>query len=86
MKSRRPAQRTQAGGVTSKGARGPTSGQPSGFNLDSLAGLYGLQDMMPSSRRVNLEDQTVEQEYQSYVNAPVSPLGTNTLKHWEVCN
>ncbi|KIM81085.1 hypothetical protein PILCRDRAFT_9113 [Piloderma croceum F 1598] len=44
---------------------------------------YGLVDEMDIANRENHDEQTLEQEYQSYIMAPLSPRGTNTLKFWE---
>ncbi|KIM78715.1 hypothetical protein PILCRDRAFT_56284, partial [Piloderma croceum F 1598] len=51
--------------------------------LDSLMQHYGLVDEMDIANRENHDEQTLEQEYQSYITAPLSPRGTNTLKFWE---
>jgi len=51
----------------------------------SLAEQYGLTDMQFGA----LEDtvgQTLEQEYQSYITAPLSKQGTDMIKFWEVGN
>ena len=53
----------------------------------SLAEKYGEADMRignPSSQ----EEQTIEQEYKTYVTATLSSLTTNLVKFWEVsiCN
>lgn len=50
-----------------------------------LARKYGLADMRLGASR-DRDAQTLEQEYQSYITAPLSPEGTDTLRFWEVCN
>jgi hypothetical protein len=51
----------------------------------SLAEEYGLTDMQFATPE-DVEGQTLEQEYQSYVTAPLSKPGTDMLKFWEVSN
>ena len=53
--------------------------------LDSLMWDYGLANEMDIADHENPNEQTIEQEYQTYVVAPLSLKGTNTLKFWEVC-
>ena len=49
----------------------------------TLAADYGLpQDMYFATS--NSFEQTVEEEYRSYVSGALSPQGTNILKFWEV--
>ena len=50
-----------------------------------LARKYGLADMQLGALR-DQNAQTLEQEYQSYITAPLSPEGTDSLRFWEVCN
>jgi hypothetical protein len=50
-----------------------------------LARKYGLADMRLGASR-DIEAQTLEQEYRSYVTAPLSVEGTDMLRFWEVCN
>jgi len=50
-----------------------------------LARKYGLADMQLGASR-DSEVQTLEQEYQSYVTAPLSVEGTDLLRFWEVRN
>jgi len=50
-----------------------------------LARKYGLPDMQLGASR-DSEAQTLEQEYQSYVTAPLSVKGTDLLRFWEVRN
>jgi hypothetical protein len=52
----------------------------------SLAQQCGLLDDMYFATPDSLEEQTVEEEYRSYVTASISPPGTNILKFWEVCD
>jgi len=48
-----------------------------------LAADYGLpQDMYFATS--NSFEQTVKEEYRSYVSGALSPQGTNILKFWEV--
>ena len=49
----------------------------------SLAEQYGLGDDMNIGES-NETEQTVEQEYQAYVTATLSPSSVNILKFWEV--
>lgn len=48
----------------------------------SLAERYGLPGMGFANDE-DTDEQTVEQEYQAYVTAPLSRKGTNILKYWE---
>jgi hypothetical protein len=48
----------------------------------TLAAQYGIEDEMDVGDNVN--NQTVEQEYQSYITAPHSPNNVNIVKFWEV--
>jgi hypothetical protein len=49
----------------------------------SLAQQYGLpEDMHLDSD--SIEQQTVEQEFQSYVTSQISPPATDIIKFWEV--
>ena len=50
-----------------------------------LARKYGLADMRLGVSW-DQDAQTLEQEYQSYITAPLSPEGTDSLRFWEVCN
>ena len=50
-----------------------------------LVQKYSLADMQLGSSR-DQDAQTLEQEYQSYITAPLSPEGTDSLRFWEVCN
>jgi hypothetical protein len=64
------------------GAAAAVNPPPAAPAYTSLAQQYGLDDM--SFEAPNVEDRSVAEEYHSYVNAPVSPLSTNVVKHWEV--
>ena len=55
------------------------------LSLDSLMWDYGLTNEMDISTRENANEQTIEQEFQSFVTAPLLPKGTSILKFWEVC-
>jgi hypothetical protein len=48
----------------------------------SLAAQYGLEDMDIGAS--NSPEQTIEQEYQAYITAPLSPKSMDILKFWEV--
>jgi hypothetical protein len=50
-----------------------------------LAQNFGLADMQLGASW-DSEAQTLEQEYQSYVTAPLSIEGTDLLRFWEVRN
>ena len=50
-----------------------------------MAQKYGLADMQLGASRDH-DAQTLEQEYQSYITAPLSFEGTDTLRFLEVCN
>jgi hypothetical protein len=50
----------------------------------SLAEKYGMTDMLIADPS-NVEERTIEQEYQAYITAPLSPPTTDILKFWEVC-
>jgi hypothetical protein len=50
----------------------------------SLAAQYGITDMEIGNP--GIPDQTVEQEYQAYITAPLSPNTMDILKFWEVYN
>jgi hypothetical protein len=54
-------------------------------SLDSLMRDYGLTNEMDIMTHKNANEQTIEQEFQSFVMAPLSPKGTSTLKFWEIC-
>ena len=51
----------------------------------SLAEQYGLTDMQFGTLE-DIDGQTLEQEYQSYITAALSKQGTDMLKFWEVGN
>jgi hypothetical protein len=54
-------------------------------NLPSyaLAAEYGLDDDDMDIGNPGANEQTVEQEYQAYITAPLSPKTTNIIKFWE---
>jgi hypothetical protein len=54
-------------------------------NLPSyaLAAEYGLDDEDMDTGNSGANEQTVEQEYQAYITAPLSPKTTNIIKFWE---
>ena len=76
------AQRAEGADVPSATVPNPVSNQVP--LIQSLAERYGLGADMNFTGPQNPHDQTIEQEYQSYVTAPLSADGTNTLKFWEV--
>lgn len=49
-----------------------------------LAGRYGLQDMMNVSRASPQLGQGVEEQFESYGNGQLSPLGTDLVDFWAV--
>ena len=51
----------------------------------TLAEMYSLDDMYFSTPDI-VEEQSLEQEYQAYVTAPLSLARTDTLRIWEVCD
>jgi hypothetical protein len=53
-------------------------------SLDSLMWDYGLTNEMGFTTHKNANEQTIEQEFQSFVRA-LSPKGSSTLKFWKVC-
>ena len=63
-----------------------TAAAPSHFTFTSgLADKYGLgMSGMGLSEPSNHQMQTIEQEFQSYITAPLSNTA-ETLKFWEVC-
>ena len=52
--------------------------------INSLAQLYGLGDMRVRRPQQSQGPQTIEQEYQSYVNGDLWDEGIEVLKFWEV--
>ena len=57
---------------------------PPRTSAPGLCGRYLLvTDMMEMTRRTT-EEQSVDQEYNSFVDAPLSPDGTNIIQFWEV--
>jgi hypothetical protein len=54
-------------------------------SLDSLMWDYGLTNEMDITACENPNEQTIEQEFQFFVMAPLSPKGTSSPKFWEVC-
>jgi hypothetical protein len=66
-------------------ARSTWSASLSSLAYASLAEQYGLGDMMFHTP-ANADDQSVEQEYQSYVGEPICPMATDPIKYWEVCS
>lgn len=50
----------------------------------SLAQQYGLSDDMEIGVSGSQCQATIEQEYQSYITAPLSPKSMEILKFWEV--
>lgn len=54
------------------------------FGIDDLAKQYGLEDLMDFSDGTAQPDQSIEDEFNAYITAPLSPKGTDVLKFWEV--
>ena len=50
----------------------------------NLAAQYGLEDDNLGFGNNNTSDQTLEQEYQTYIIAPVSNSDCSHVKYWEV--
>jgi hypothetical protein len=50
----------------------------------TLAEQYGLSDDMNIGES-KANEQTIEQEFQAYITAPLTPTSVNILKFWEVC-
>jgi hypothetical protein len=55
---------------------------PPGFT--KLADKYLSLDDMRISDSSSLQTQTIEQEFQAYITAPVCAEGTDIVKYWEV--
>jgi hypothetical protein len=51
----------------------------------SLAAKYGLSDDMDIGNP-GVNEQTVEQEYQAYITAPLSGAKVDIIKFWEASN
>jgi len=56
---------------------------PSAPAYMSLAEKYGMTDMHIGGAS-GAAEQTIEQEYQAYITAPLSSSATDILKFWEV--
>ena len=56
-----------------------------GEKWQNLDDQYGLDDMFdePSAPA---QIQSLEEEYGSYIHAPLSVKGTNLLQYWQVCS
>jgi hypothetical protein len=52
--------------------------------IASLAEHYGIKDV--GARQAESGSQSVEQEYQSYINGDLLEEGSDPLKFWEVCS
>jgi hypothetical protein len=50
----------------------------------AIAAKYGIDDMEIGESMGN--EQTIEQEYQAYITAPLASKAINILKFWEVGN
>jgi hypothetical protein len=48
----------------------------------SLAAQYGLEDMTIGAS--DTQERSIEQEYQAYITASLSPTNIDILKFWEV--
>jgi hypothetical protein len=69
-------------GEESVPAAGPSTSAVPAYML--LVAQYGIADMEIGNP--DIHDQTVEQEYQVYITAPLSPNTIDILKFWEVYN
>jgi hypothetical protein len=76
--------REQAGAPSEEHPPGIQPGS-SGANLPSyaLAAEYGLDDEDMDIGNPGANEQTVEQEYQAYITAPLSMKTTSIIKFWE---
>jgi len=54
------------------------------FGFDALIIEYGLGDIMEVDSDLTQEEQTLDQEYNAYITAALSPRETDILKFWEV--
>jgi hypothetical protein len=50
---------------------------------ESLDDQYGLVNMFEDPAEL-MHEMSLDEEYASYVNAPLSPKGTPLIKYWEV--
>jgi hypothetical protein len=50
----------------------------------SLAVQYGITDDDMDIGHFSAQEQTIEQEFQSYITAPLSPKNIDIIKFWEV--
>lgn len=57
---------------------------PSKGGFETLARQYGLDDMDLGGPTAQSSNQSVDDEFNSYANGILSPLGTDILKFWEV--
>ena len=80
MKEYRDYAKNIPGADTHSSAEQSTSGQPEKWQ--TLDQQYGLDDMY--ELEADREDQTIEQEYQSYVTGILSKLGPDMIKFWDV--
>jgi hypothetical protein len=65
----------------------PVDARPSAGDLPaymSLAAQYDLEDDMTIGATCGAQEQSIEQEFQAYITAPLSPANTNILTFWEV--
>lgn len=67
--------------------RMPVDAYPSAGDVPaymSLAAQYDLEDDMTIGASGGAQEQSIEQEYQAYITAPLSTQKTDILKFWEV--
>jgi hypothetical protein len=62
----------------------PEASQLQSQSWHDLAGRYSLQDMMNVSRASPQLGQGVEEQFESYGNGQLSPLGTDLVEFWVV--
>jgi hypothetical protein len=74
--------RQRKAALTPVAAEPAPSNSPVGEVWESLPNVYSLDDMYDPSPTSN--DLTVDQEYNNFAVAVVSPKGTNLVKFWEV--
>jgi hypothetical protein len=54
------------------------------LNYPGLRGRYNLSAAMVQTSHENVEEQTIDQEYNSFIRAPLSHAGTDIVRFWEV--
>lgn len=51
-----------------------------------MAKKYGIANMMDLGNGATQTEQILDEEYMTYITAPLSPAGTDLIKFWEVSN